>query len=160
EVAAFEGVVDEKLRNPIPEWARSGADGGFVPYGVAPNMDVPNPDCSEDFAHVNTQLFGVIERRRTLAPASETTVAPLNLPADPRRTPTMDGFVTDYISAFIARVGHQPTYEEYAQVMTGYTPQQVPVISTMARGFATFDHWFCDVPSQTFSNRSFCHAGT
>jgi phospholipase C len=72
----------------------------------------------------------------------------------------MDGFVTDYISAFIAEIGRQPTYEEYAQIMTGYTPQQVPVISTLARGFATFDHWFCEVPSQTFTNRSFCHAGT
>ena len=44
--------------------------------------------------------------------------------------------------------------------MTGYTPEQMPVMSPLARGFATFDHWFCDVPSQTFTNRSFFHAGT
>ena len=44
--------------------------------------------------------------------------------------------------------------------MTGYTPEQMPVVSALARGFAVFDHWFCEVPSQTFANRSFFHAGT
>ena len=44
--------------------------------------------------------------------------------------------------------------------MTGYTPEQMPVLSTLARGFAIFDHWFADVPSQTFTNRSFFHAAT
>ncbi len=43
--------------------------------------------------------------------------------------------------------------------MTGYTPEQMPVVSALARGFAIFDHWFCEVPSQTFTNRSFFHAG-
>ena len=72
----------------------------------------------------------------------------------------MDGFLTDYISMFVAELGRQPTYDEYAQFMTGYTPEQMPVMSGIARGFATFDHWFCDVPSCTFPNRSFFHAGT
>ena len=40
----------------------------------------------------------------------------------------MDGFVTDYISTFTAEIGRQPTYEEYAQIMTGYTPEQMPVL--------------------------------
>ena len=71
----------------------------------------------------------------------------------------MDGFVTDYISTFTAEVGRQPTYEEYAQIMTGYTPEQVPVLSGIAKGFGVFDHWFCEVPSQTFMNRSFWTAG-
>jgi phospholipase C len=57
-------------------------------------------------------------------------------------------------------MGREPRYDEYAQIMTGYTPAQVPVTSALARGFATFDHWFCEVPSQTFANRSFFHAAT
>jgi phospholipase C len=57
-------------------------------------------------------------------------------------------------------MGRLPDYDEYAQIMSCYTPKQVPVISTIARGFATFDHWFCEVPSQTFTNRSFYHAAT
>ena len=57
-------------------------------------------------------------------------------------------------------MGRLPEYDEYAQIMSCYTPEQVPVISTIARGFATFDHWFCEVPSQTFTNRSFYHAAS
>ena len=72
----------------------------------------------------------------------------------------MDGFVADYISTFTAGVGRQPTYEEYAQIMTGYTPEQLPVLSGIARDFGVFDHWFSEVPSQTFMNRSFWTAAT
>jgi phospholipase C len=72
----------------------------------------------------------------------------------------MDGFVADYISAFAAEMGTQPSYERYAQIMQGDTPEQMPVLSTIARGFATFDHWFAEVPSQTFTNRSFFHAAS
>ena len=86
-------------------------------------------------------------------------IAPYNAPASTDQ-PTMGGFVTDYISAFTAEMGRQPTYDEYSQIMTGYTPEQMPVLSTLARGFAVFDHWFAEVPSQTFTNRSFFHAAT
>ncbi|QWA24351.1 hypothetical protein KJK32_32395 [Streptomyces sp. JCM17656] len=72
----------------------------------------------------------------------------------------MDGFVADYISAFWAEMGRQPKFQEYAQIMAGYTPDQLPVTSTLARGFGTFDHWFAEVPSQTFTNRSFFHAAS
>ena len=44
--------------------------------------------------------------------------------------------------------------------MTGYTPEQVPVLNGIAKAFGVFDHWFCEVPSQTFMNRSFWMAGT
>ena len=44
--------------------------------------------------------------------------------------------------------------------MTGYTPEQMSVMASLARGFATFDHWFSEVPSCTFPNRSFFHAAT
>jgi phospholipase C len=41
-----------------------------------------------------------------------------------------------------------------------FAPDSVPVLSTLARQFAVFDHWFCSVPSQTFCNRSFFHAAS
>lgn len=44
--------------------------------------------------------------------------------------------------------------------MTGFTPEQVPVLNGLAREFGVFDHWFCEVPSQTMMNRSFWTAGT
>ena len=84
---------------------------------------------------------------------------PWNAPP-PGAKPTMDGFVTDYISTFTAEMGRQPTYDEYAQIMTGFSPEQVPVLSGIARDFGVFDHWFSEVPSQTFMNRSFWTAAT
>ncbi|MGB8908069.1 MAG: alkaline phosphatase family protein [Candidatus Cybelea sp.] len=158
EVASFEGVIGKDLRNPIPDWAENGADRKFVPYGIAANMNTPHPDPGEEYPHINTDLFGVQDPRNRFMPLAKM-VTPYNAPA-PGQQPTMDGFVADYISAFAAEKGRQPTYEEYAQIMTGYTPEQMPVTSTLARGFATFDHWFCEVPSQTFTNRSFFHAAT
>ena len=45
----------------------------------------------------------------------------------------MDGFVTDYVSAFLAEMVAS-VFEEYAQIMTGYgAPLQVPVTSALAR---------------------------
>ena len=90
------------------------------------------------------------------AHAMATTNAP-----DPGAGPaTMDGFVADYISTYRAVRGEDPDYVEYRQIMQGHTTAQVPVLSEIARGFAVFDHWFSEVPSQTFPNRSFWTAAT
>jgi phospholipase C len=159
EVASFEGVLGKDLSNPIPAWAEHGADRKVVEYGVAPDMNTPDPDPGEEYQHVNTQLFGIIDPQSNRGTLAEQMSTPWNAPG-PGQRPTMDGFVADYISAFTAETGRQPGYDEYAQIMTGYTPGQMPVLSGLARGFATFDHWFCEVPSQTFTNRSFFHAAT
>jgi phospholipase C len=158
EVESFEGVIGKNLTNPIPAWAENGASRKLVEYGVATNMNTPRPDPGEEYPHINTDLFGVMDPKNRFMPLSKM-VAPYNAPS-PGQQPTMDGFISDYISAFTAEMGRQPTYEEYAQIMTGYTPTQLPVTSSLARGFATFDHWFCEVPSQTFTNRSFFHAAS
>jgi len=159
DVRAFEGVIGKDLKNPIPAWAEYGADRKFVPYGVASNMNTPNPDPGEEYPHINTDLFGTQDPKNRFMPLKRM-VVPYNAPDYPRQQPSMDGFVTDYISTFAAEMRQQPTYAEYSQIMMGYTPEQMPVVSTLARGFATFDHWFCDVPSQTFPNRSFFHAAS
>jgi phospholipase C len=154
----FEGVIGKELSNPIPEWAEHGAERKTVPYAIGTDMDAPNPDSGEEFFHTNVQLFNVLEEQNRFK-TGEDVSAPWNAP-EPGAMPTMDGFVTDYISTFTAEMGRQPTYEEYAQIMTGYTPEQVPVLNGIARGFGVFDHWFCEVPSQTFMNRSFWTAAT
>jgi phospholipase C len=155
---AFEGVIGKELSNPIPGWAEHGAERNVVPYTVATDMDSPNPDSGEEWYHTNTQLFGVLDEQNRFKIGEEVT-APWNAPP-PDSTPTMDGFVTDYISTFTGEVGRQPTYEEYAQIMTGFTPEQLPVLNGIAREFGVFDHWFSEVPSQTFMNRSFWTAAT
>jgi phospholipase C len=154
----FEGVIGKDLSNPIPSWAEHGADRKAVPYTVATDMDSPNPDSGEEYPHTNTQLFNILSEENRFKLGEDIT-APWNAPKA-GQTPTMDGYVTDYISAFTAEVGRQPTYEEYSKIMTGYTPEQVPVLNGLARAFGVFDHWFCEVPSQTFMNRSFWTSAT
>ena len=160
EVPKFEGVTGQELSNPIPAWAADTGGRDVVPYGVAPDMNTPRPDPGEEYPHINTQLFGIIDPASNRGKRAAQMTAPYNAPPDSRLPPPMDGFVADYIGTLQAELGREPLYEEYAQIMTGYTAEQMPVVSALARGFATFDHWFCDVPSQTFTNRSFFHAAT
>src|SRR5262245_14659619 len=154
----FEGVIGKDLSNPIPDWAEHGAERKVVPYTVATDMDSPNQDSGEEHFHTNTQLFNTLDDHNR-GKIGEAVAAPWNAPA-PGATPTMDGFVTDYISTFIGEIGRQPTYDEYAHIMTGYTPEQLPVLNGIARDFGVFDHWFAEVPSQTFMNRSFWMAAS
>jgi len=154
----FDGVIGKNLSNPIPSWAEHGADRAVVPYTIATDMDSPNPDSGEEYFHTNTQLFDVLDERNRFQ-IGEAVAAPWNTPP-PGAVPTMDGFVTDYISTFTGEVGRQPRYDEYAHIMTGCTPEQLPVLNGIARDFAVFDHWFSEVPSQTFMNRSFWMAAT
>ena len=154
----FEGVIGKDLSNPIPDWAEHGAERREVPYGIATDMDSPNPDSGEEFYHTNTQLYNILNDHNRYQ-IGEGVTAPWNAPPA-GAVPTMDGFVTDYISTFTGEIGRQPTYEEYAHIMTGCTPEQLPVLNGIARDFGVFDHWFCEVPSQTFMNRSFWTAAT
>ena len=154
----FDGVIGKDLSNPIPAWAEHGAERKVVPYTVATDMDSPNPDSGEEYFHTNTQLFNILDDHNRFK-IGEGAAAPWNAPP-PGAAPTMDGFVTDYISTFTGEMGRQPTYDEYAHIMTGCTPEQLPVLNGLARDFGVFDHWFCEVPSQTFMNRSFWTAAT
>ena len=98
EVASFAGVTGLGLSNPVPEWAADAVPGTapkLVPYGTAAGMNVPSPDSGEEYQHVNTQLFGLIDPPSNRGMVAEHMVAPYNAPADPAQRPTMDGFVTD-----------------------------------------------------------------
>jgi phospholipase C len=153
----FDGIIGKDLTNPIPAWAEHGADRKVVPYTVATDMDSPNPDSGEEYFHTNTQLFNILNDHNRFKIGEG--AAPWNAPP-PGAVPTMSGFVTDYISTFTGETGRQPTYDEYAHIMTGCTPEQLPVLNGIARDFGVFDHWFSEVPSQTFMNRSFWTAAT
>jgi phospholipase C len=45
-------------------------------------------------------------------------------------------------------------------IMGCQTPQQVPVLSTLALQFGVCTRWFCPVPGETWPNRNFVHAAT
>lgn len=122
-------------------------------------MSSPRPDPGEDYPHVNTQLFGTVDPPGNAHAQVAQMRAPFNAPSASRPA-TMDGFVRDYVNTFNAERGTAPTHEEADVALGSFTPDMLPVLSTLAREFAVFDHWHCAVPGPTFANRSFFHAST
>ena len=79
EVASFEGVLGRDLSNPVPEWAEHRPPDGVVRYSAASTMNTPSPDPGEEWPHVNTQLFGVLDDVNLGTFGSESS---FNLPPD------------------------------------------------------------------------------
>jgi len=143
-VPGFDGLASGSYRN-------TSADGTVFDAHVYSGstdtiMGHPNPDPGEEYSHVNTQLFDVVD-------------PPVNAPRAGRIADN-SGFVRDYDSNFRELRGRAPTGPELRVAMGGFSPDMLPVMSTLARSFAVYDAWHCAVPSQTFCNRSFFHAST
>jgi phospholipase C len=64
---------------------------------------------------------------------------------------TMGGFVENY---------QQNGAPDPTVVMKCFRPDQIPVLTTLAREFAVCDRWFCSMPGPTWPNRFFVHAAT
>lgn len=47
-----------------------------------------------------------------------------------------------------------------AEVINYYTPDHIPVFSTIAENFVLFDRWFASVPGPTNPNRAYITSGT
>ena len=117
-------------------------NGGVVQVNNRPGttMDVlstPPSNPAEEFIDFNEQIFG--------AYTTDTAA----------RTPTMDGFVKNYMRHSNALAPRDPRH-----VMHYFTPQQLPVLSRLALEFAVSDTWFSSAPCETWPNRFFMHAGT
>lgn len=76
-----------------------------------------------------------------------------DLRPDRERTPTMQGFVKSYF-AMRRNVKHS------RKIMYYFTPDKLPVLTTLAREFAVFNRWFSSIPGPTLCNRAFAHYGT
>ncbi|MBL3701067.1 alkaline phosphatase family protein [Leucobacter luti] len=152
----FEGLA-------FGEYSNTALDGAVVPAHVYTGttdriMGSPDPDPGEEYPHVNTQLFGHIDPHNAGKELGDLT-APYHAPPAGTRA-DMSGFVLDYETDYQNRTGKKPTAAERDQIMGSFAPEMLPVLSTLAREFGVYDHWFCAVPSQTFCNRSFFHAST
>ena len=101
------------------------------------SMSIPTPDPGELWVDINMQLFGLNGK-------------PGNQP------PPMNGFVNNYVRQ---NVEPTPNYKPES-IMHYYLPDQVPVISQLAKQFAVCDQWFASAPCQTWPNRFFLHTGT
>jgi phospholipase C len=62
------------------------------------------------------------------------------------------GFVQDYAGG--------PPAGKPQDIMRFFSPEQLPVLTTLAREFAVCDHWFSSLPGPTCPNRFFVHAGS
>jgi phospholipase C len=153
----FEGVAGKHFSNPIPPDADSAH---LERVNVQPGytVDNPNPDPGEEYPHVNTQLFGAVLPNENAKREVSRMEPPYNLPDKLPSEAPMNGFVLDYINNYRVLTGGEPTYADYRVIMDCFPTDAVPVMSTLARGFTVCDHWHCEVPSQTFPNRSFFHA--
>lgn len=154
----FEGLAFGDHSNPDP------AGGPDIPAHIYEGstdfvMHQPSPDPGEVYPHVNTQLYDVVDPPSNADARVREMLPPYNAPALGAK-PTMRGFVRDYVGVLRRDTGQEPTVDQYRRVMGGFSPEMLPVFSTLARQFAVYDHWHCAVPSQTFCNRSFFHAST
>ena len=152
----FEGLA-------FGDYSNVAEDGTVIPAHVYTGstdhvMGRPEPDPGEDYPHVNTQLFGHLDPHNRGKDTGEMT-EPYHAPP-PGATADMSGFALDYEVDFKYRKGRDPKPHELKQIMGSFAPEMLPAVSTLAREFGVFDHWFCAVPSQTYCNRSFFHAST
>ena len=107
---------------------------------------MPGADPGEGFLNTNYQLF------RTDDPAEGD-------------VPTNQGFVINFKAAIASDQARHfkdslPGTVQ-SEIMGMYTPELLPVMSALARGFAVCDHWFASVPTcKPYRNRAFAAAAT
>jgi phospholipase C len=93
---------------------------------------IPDPDPGELFDDITMQIYGL----------------------HPDGTARMNGFIDNYMR----QPASDTSLDPYA-VMHCFSPQQLPALSALARGFGVCDHWFASAPCETWPNRLFAHTG-
>jgi phospholipase C len=129
----FDGLKSSYF-NPVSELYFSGQSTETYPvFDQANATNMPDPDPEEDLDDVNYQLFG---------------------PEAPSQNPQWPnlGFVINYAKVTGTNIP--------VQIMEPFSTAQLPVISALAANYAVSDAWFSSVPSDTWPNRAFFHAGT
>jgi phospholipase C len=106
---------------------------------------MPGADPGEGFQNTNYQLFSTDD-------------------PDAGAEPNNQGFVLNFKSAIASDLAkhYKDTLAgtEPLQIMGMYTPELLPILSGLARGYAVCDAWFSSVPTMTMPNRAFALAGT
>jgi phospholipase C len=107
-----------------------------VPYRGSFNVNSTDDKTAIDPGHDFTSVLNQISRGST------------------NGEPTNEGFIWSY--------AHQTnsTTEHAQKIVQCFAPDQLPVLTTLAREFAICDHWFSSIPGPTWPNRLFVHAAT
>jgi len=106
---------------------------------------MPGADPGEGYMATNSQLYGSI----ATPPSGQ--------------VPANQGFVKDfeYTLNWERTAGWSIVAGTTASDIMGcFTPEALPVLSALARGYAVCDHWYCSVPTETLPNRAFACAAT
>ena len=93
-----------------------------------------DPDPNHHFAAVNLQIFNSTQHGPPL-------------PA------TMQGFIASYFN-------QQQNVAHSQEILYYFTPNNLPVLTTLANQYAVFNRWFASIPGPTICNRAFAHYGT
>jgi len=104
----------------------------------------PGADPGEGYVATNAQLFG-------------TDAAPVP------PTATNTGFVTNFAATLVweQRDGYAILPGTNGNDIMGvFTPEMLPILSGLARGYAVCDHWYASAPTETLPNRAFASAAT
>jgi phospholipase C len=106
---------------------------------------MPGADPGEGFHNTNYQLFQTDDPQ-------------------PDAVPSNMGFVINFKAAIASDLAKhfQDTLPETdpSEIMGMYTPEMLPVMSGLAKGFAVCDRWFSSAPTQTIPNRAFAASAT
>jgi phospholipase C len=128
------------------------------PTVTATALCIPDPDPGERFTDIHMQICGLTDtgplNPGVPNPGVPSPGPPSPGPPDPG-APGMGGFVDNYMR----QPAGNPMPDPYS-VMHYFTPDQVPVISGLARAFGVSDRWHASAPCQTWPNRFFAHTGT
>lgn len=92
-----------------------------------------DPDPLHDFQDVDYQIFAGSQ-------------------ANPRAA-SMQGFVQNYYK-------QQNNLAQAAMIMYYFTPDKLPMLTSLAQNYAVFNRWFSSIPGPTTCNRAFAHFGT
>jgi phospholipase C len=92
-----------------------------------------DPDPGHHFPDVNTQLFYSVPNGTT--------------------TPAMNGFIQSYFEK-------RRDLRHSQKIMYYFSPEKLPVLTTLAMQYAVFNRWFSSIPGPTIPNRAFAHFGT
>jgi phospholipase C len=159
------------LANPLPDNA-----GTALPVRGARSPRTPSYNPGESFHHIMNQMWGYAPPGDPKAPATSPWKDPalralmITERSQGGRLPPMTGYVQDYQAAIAHQSegwigqavehtkGRDPV--DPTEILDTYTPEQLPVLSGLARHYAVSDEWYCSVPSQTNTNRAFAMAGT
>jgi phospholipase C len=149
----------EGLRGSGP-YDNAGWDGGArVAASDGAKRVLPfGPDHSHDAV---MEQLGISTVGKPWAPTSQGFVTSFERKARGLAPPVLAGLLGSVLAKLFGPKPGAPTATGRGPLaMLCQKPENVPVLSTLAREFAVCDHWFCSVPGETWPNRNYLHAAT